>query len=265
MKLKSVAKILLCVAIFIAGTTGLYFFEKNVIPKQIPRSNLPLRSIQYTSDGTVTKRWLTRVLAIKKNTPISEIDIFALKNRLLEFTQIRDACVEKRFPDSIAIKINERHPLLKFAIESEKGKTLLFVDSHDGSIFQAACMPKSSILTTPYAELNLEKSKKSPLGIGEIRGIESVKYLIGALKGEHPEIYEQIGKFSLKKYDHRSKATWSRIGAFLKNGLVIEFSPRNIDTQLLRLDYLMHECGMMRGDVKKIDRTKINSVIIENR
>jgi hypothetical protein len=265
MKLKSLAKKLLCIAIFIAGATGLYFFEKNVIPKQVPRSNLPLRSIQFTSDGTVTKHWLARVLAIKKNTSISEIDIFALKKRLLEFSQIRDACVERRFPDSIAIKINERHPLLKFAVKSEKGRALLFVDSHDGSIFQAACMPKSLILATPYAELNLEKSKKSPLGIGEIRGIESVKCLIGALRSEHPEIYGQIRKFSLKKYDHRSGATWSRIEAFLKNGLVIEFSPRDIDTRLLRLDYLVHERSVMRGNVKKIDLTKVNSVIIENR
>lgn len=259
------AKKLLCAAIFIAGAVGLRFLEKNITPKQIPRNCLPLRSIQLTSDGTIAKHWLAKVLDIKKNTPISEIDIFALKKRLLEFSQIRDVCIEKHFPDSIAIKINERHPLLKFVIKCENGEKLLFIDSHDGSIFQAACMPKSLILATPYAEVNLEKSKESPLGVKEIQGIESVAHLANALKAEYPEIYGQIRKFSLKKYDHRSGAKWSRIGILLKSGLVIEFSPRDIDIQLLHLDYLMHRHDVTHANAKKIDLAKINSVIIESR
>lgn len=258
------ARKLLCAAIFIVGIVGLHFLERNIAPKQISRNHLPLRSIQFTSDGTITGRWLAKVLNIKKNTSISEVDIFALKKRLIEFSQIRDVCIEKHFPDSIAIKINERHPLLKFTIKRERGEELLFVDSCDGSIFQAACMPKSLILAIPYAELNLEKSKKSSLGVREIQGIESVAYLIKALRTRCPEIYEQIEKFSLKKYDHRGGATWARTGIFLKSGLVVEFSPRDIDIQLLHLDYLMHEHGVTCAGVKKIDLTKIDSVIIEN-
>jgi hypothetical protein len=259
------AKKLLYAAIFIAGAVGLCLFEKNITPKQIPRSCLPLRSIQFASDGTITRHWLAKALSIKKNTPISEIDIFALKKRLLEFSQVRDVCIEKHFPDSIAIKINERHPLLKFVIKCENGKKLLFIDSQDGSIFQAACMPKSLILATPYTEVNLEKSQKSPLGVKEIQGIESVAHLTNALKTEYPEIYRQIRKFSIKKYDHRSGAKWSRIGIFLKSGPVIEFSPRDIDIQLLHLDYLMHRYDVVHANVRKIDLAKIDSVIIESR
>lgn len=265
MKVKDVAKKSLCVTIFIAGILALYFFEKNVTPKQLPRNTLPLRSLRFSSDGTITGRWLAKALAIKKNVLLSEIDVFALKKRLLEFSQIRDACIEKQFPNSISIKVNERHPLLKFVIKNNGREELLFVDSQDGSIFMAACMPKSLILATPYTELKLEKSKKSPLGIRGVEGIKAVEHLIKTLRIEYPEIYGQIRKFSLKKYDHRSGATWSRMEVFLKNGQIIEFSPRDIDVQLLNLDYLMHERDLAHMNIKKVDLAKINSVIIENR
>jgi hypothetical protein len=264
MKVKNVAKKFLCVTIFIAGILGLYFFEKNITPKQIPKNILPLRSIQFSSDGTITGRWLAKALAIKKNVHLSEIDVFALKKRLLEFSQVRDACVEKQFPDSISIKVKERHPLLKFAIKNNGREELLFVDSHDGSIFRAACMPNSLILAMPYTELKLERLKKSPVGIRGIEGIKIVEHLIRALRIEYPEIYEQIRKFSLKKYDPRSGATRSCIEIFLKKGQIIEFSPKDIDGQLLNLDYLMHERDLAHMNIKKIDLAKINSVIIEN-
>jgi hypothetical protein len=50
------------------------------------------------------------------------------------------------------MKTNERDPLLKFTIKCENGEKLLFIDSCDGSIFQAAYMPKSLALAVPYAE-----------------------------------------------------------------------------------------------------------------
>jgi hypothetical protein len=141
---------------------------------------------------------------------------------------------------------------------------LLFVDSQDGTIFRAACMPKSLMLTTPYVDLNLEKSKESPIGLKGVQGIEAVAHLVNALKTDYPEIYGQVKKFSLRRYDYRSGATWSRIETILKNRQTIAFSPQHIDTQLVNLDYLMNERGLSSMNIKKIDLARINSVIVEN-
>ncbi|MDR0595640.1 MAG: FtsQ-type POTRA domain-containing protein [Puniceicoccales bacterium] len=265
MKLKSIAKNFFYAVVFIVAIFGLYSFEKNLTPKHSLQNHLPLRNIQFSSDGTVTTHWLAKALAIKKNILLSDIDIFALKKRLLEFSQIRDVCIEKQFPDALSIQMSERHPLLKFAIKNNGREELLFVDSKDGSIFRAACMPKSLILATPYANLKVEKSPQSPLRMKKIEGIKAVEHLVNALHSEYPEIYEQIKKFSLKKYDHRSSAPWSRIEVFLKNGLIIAFGSQDIDLQLLHLDYLMHQRNLASMNVKKIDLAKINSAIIENR
>jgi hypothetical protein len=264
MKLLKLVKAMMRAAALVAIVVGLCLFEMHVTPKKIPETQLHLRKIQFVSDGTITGRWLARALAIKRNILLSEIDVFAIKERLLSFSQIRNVCVEKRFPDFLAIKINERHPLLKFAIRNGDGTELLFVDSQDGTIFAAACMPKSLILAIPYVDLKIEKSRDSPTGLMGVDNIGMVSYLVNTLKTQYPEIYEQIRKFSLVRYDCRSGADWSRIEIILKNGTTVAFNPQHIDNQLINLDYLMSEHGLSGARVKKIDLAKINSVIVEN-
>ncbi|MDR1255726.1 MAG: FtsQ-type POTRA domain-containing protein [Puniceicoccales bacterium] len=265
MRLKSIIKGLFFATIFVAAIEGLYFFEKGLVPKQVPQTHLPLRSISFSSDGAITARWLAKALAIKKGTPLADVDIFSLKKRLLEFSQIRDVCIEKQFPDALDIRVKERHPLLKFATKGNGREELLFVDSLDGSIFRAACMPKNLILATPYTDLRVEKFSGSPLGIRGVTGIEAVAYFISAVREKYPEIHGQIRKFSLEKYDHRSGATWSRIEIFLKNGLIVAFSPQDIDAQLLHFAYLLQERNLARMSIRKIDLARINCVIMEDR
>jgi hypothetical protein len=67
------------------------------------------------------------------------------------------------------------------------------------------------ILSTPYVDMKLEKAKNSPTGLKGVCGIENVEHLIHTLKTEYPEIYGQMKKFSLRRYDCRHGATWSRI------------------------------------------------------
>jgi cell division septal protein FtsQ len=243
---------------------GLYFFETHITPKKIPANQCQLHKIQFSSNGTITGHWLAKALSIRKNIRLSEVDISAIKKRLLTFSQVRDVYVEKRFPDSMIIKISERHPLLKFAIRKGDAVELLFVDSQDGTIFTAACMPKSLMLATPYVDLKLETSKNSPIGLKNVQGIEIIAQLVNALRMEYPEIYKQIRKFSLKKYDCRNGAAWSRIEVTLKNGQTIAFGHQHIDIQLVNLDYLISERELFGMNIKKIDLAKIDSVIVEN-
>jgi hypothetical protein len=51
----------------------------------------------------------------------------------------------------------------------------------------------------------------------------------------------------------------------LKSGTVVAFNPQHIDSQLINLDYLMHERGLSGMDVKKIDLAEINMAIVENK
>ncbi|MDE6432474.1 MAG: FtsQ-type POTRA domain-containing protein [Opitutales bacterium] len=265
MKIRKSVKFAFLALILAIICCGIFIFFQRITPKRIPSNRLPLQVIKFETDGYITKKFLIKALAIKKDAIFSDIDIFALKKKLLSITQIKDAYIERQFPASIFIKIKERSPLLKFAIKSENKVELLFVDKEDGSIFRGSCLPKKVILSTPYVELNLEKTTTNKIGYKPITGISHVKQLIQLLRNEYPYIYEDINKFSLLRYDSREKASWSRIEIYQKSGRVIVFNPNKLEIQLLNLDYLLNEKHFPRENVQKIDLSRIESAIIETR
>ncbi len=241
----------------------LFFFFKNITPKKIPGNKIFLESIKFETNGYITKNFLIRALSIKKNVLFSEINILKLKEKLLNISQIKDVYIERQFPASIFIKIQEREPLLKFVVRNKEKLELLFIDKSDGSIFRGACLPKSIILSLPYSELNLEKSKQNKIGYQNIQGIKPIAHLINLLQNEYPEIYKDINKFSLLRYDPRINAPWSRIEVYQKSGRIIVFNPQNLEIQLLNLDFMLNDNKLKHHKVKKIDLSQIESAIIE--
>ncbi len=265
MRIISLTKIITGALLIVGIFCGLFVFFKNNTPKKLPSNKIPLQSVKFETNGYITKKFLIKALAIKKDALFSEINIFDLKNRLLNISQIKEVYIERQFPASIFIKIKEYSPLLKFITHNGDKLELLFIDRDDGNIFRGSCLPKKTILSTPYVELNLEKSVNSKTGYKAISGIKHIEHLINLLQKEYPDIYKDINKFSLLKYDPRKGATWSRIEIYQKSGRVIIFNPNNLEIQLLNLDYMLNEQQLLHNSIKKIDLSSIESAIIETK
>lgn len=263
MKITKTIKIIGYIIVIFVMCFGLFFFLKNITPKKIPSNKTVLQSIKFETDGHITKKFLIKALAIRKDILFSEINIFKLKEKLLNISQIKDVYIERQFPASIFIKIKERIPLLKFVIQTRDKIELLFIDKFDGSIFRGSCLPKSVILTIPYVDLNLERSKQTKMGYQNVRGITKINQFINLLEKEYPDIYKDVNKISLLNYDPREEALWSRIEIHKKNGQIISFSPQNLNIQLLNLDYMLNEYGLRYKKMKKIDLSSVDSAIIE--
>lgn len=244
---------------------GLFVFFRHITPKRVPNNKIPLQTVQFKTNGHITKKFLIKALAIKKNALFDDINIFNLKKRLLNITQVKDVYIERKFPASIFIKLEERIPLLKFVIQNGDEIDLLFVDRNNGSIFHGSCLPKKVMLATPYVELNLERTPTNKIGYKPIAGIQHIKHLIDLLRDEYPYIYNDIHKFSLLKYDPREGANWSRIEIYQKSGKVIVFNPHNLELQLLNLDYILNERKFPQNSVRKIDLSNFESAIIETK
>lgn len=263
MKVQKTVKIIFLILLVVCVCCGVYIFFRHVTPKRTPNNKLPLQTVRFETNGHITKKFLIKALAIKKDAMFNDVNIFALKKRLLNISQIRDVYIERQFPASIFIKLDERTPLLKFIVQNENKLELLFIDKEDGSIFRGSCLPKQVILDTPYVELNLEKTTKNKIGYKPIAGTKHIEHLITLLRTEYPYIYKDINKFSLLRYDPRPGANWSRIEIYQKSGKVIVFNPNNLEMQLLNLDYLLNERRFPRNSAQRIDLSGIESAVIE--
>ena len=254
--------------IFVGLFFFVFFFEKEVSQKKIQKSRAVFKSVEFKTNGSITGKFLIKALSIEKGTDLAAIDIFALRDRLLKISQIRDACVERRFPGTVVVKIVERIPLLKFAIKDKNGIGLFFVDGDDGSVFRCACLSKSTISSVLTVDLNLKKSDKEPYGYEKIGDIGHVNFLLKTLQKKYRWLYDDIKKISLKEHDPRRGAPWSRIGIFRKNGQNIFLNSENlnsetIEKQLLRLDFIFKTYGSLCAKGRVIEMSNIGTAIVE--
>ncbi|MDR1457391.1 MAG: FtsQ-type POTRA domain-containing protein [Puniceicoccales bacterium] len=242
---------------------GVVFCKKSNTfhPSSIPSAN-ELKRVIFKTNGKITSPWLAHELHIRKGTDLFSLDISSMRERLETISQIRNVLIEKRYPDTLYVKINECVPMLKLIANVDGEKKLLLVDEEDGRIFSPICYGREDVLDLLPVNLNLKTKNKIQFLPQE--GISSVRELIAILKGEFLDIFQSIKFLDLRNYDHRQGAIWSTIGLHLKNEIVVVLKPQDFHLQLMKLDYLINEkCQHNLHRVKKITISSPDNAILE--
>ncbi|MDR0693477.1 MAG: FtsQ-type POTRA domain-containing protein [Puniceicoccales bacterium] len=242
--------------------TGIVFYKKSntLYPSSIPSAN-ELKRVIFKTNGKITSPWLAHELHIRKGTDLFSLDISSMRERLETISQIRNVLIEKRYPDTLYVKINECVPMLKLVANIGGEKKLLLVGEEDGRIFSPICYGREDVLDLLPVNLVLKTDKLQFL---PQEGISTVRELITILKGEFLDIFQSIKFLDLRNYDHRPGAIWSTMGLHLKNGIVVVLKPQDFHLQLMKLDYLINEkCQHNLHRVKKITISSPDNAILE--
>jgi hypothetical protein len=225
-----------------------------------------LKRIIFSTNGKITPDWLGQKLRIRKEANLFTLNIGQIKEFLENIPQVKMAFVEKRFPDTLCIRIEERIPLLRVCVNIHGKKKMLFVDAADGEFFSPVCYKKSDIANILPADLTLQADTHGPFSLLPIVGIETIGKFISTLKNNFPNIWEIVKFIDLRNYDSRPGAAWASINLHLKNGIVVVCGTQDFDNQLLRLDYLItRKCVNELQNIKKINLFPSNSALIERK
>ena len=175
---------------------------------------------------------LLGLINVRRGDPIMAFDPVQVKNQLERVSWVESAHVERRLPDTIYVRLNERVPL---ALWQHQGKVRLV----DG---------KGAVL----AETNLAKFRDLPLIVGEDAPFHAAP-LIGLLGGE-PTIRDQV-----------EAITWvgeRRWDLKMKNGVVVRLPEGDVALALSRLAKADAEDGLLKKDITIVDLRESNRITV---
>jgi cell division septal protein FtsQ len=223
-----------------------------------------IKKITFSTDGKITAKWLKQTLHMKAGTNLLSLDLVPLGKHLESVGQIKKVFMEKRYPDTLFIGMEERVPILKIVVRTGEEKKLFLIDGVDGVVFSPICYEKSDIIGLLPANVSLKINGKKRLSFVPLEGMRTVKELVTILRDEFPELFRTIKFLDLGNYDSRAGAIWSTVKLHLKNGIVVILRPQNFAVQLLRLDYLLNEkCAHNLHRIKEINISSPENAIIE--
>jgi cell division protein FtsQ len=200
-----------------------------------PAGAAPLREIVLVNDadGVLDQEWIERTLNLRKGTPLMEIDLFALRTKLLSTPQVRAADIRRDFPGTLTVTLRERLPVLRLNAQSPGGATRPLLVARDGVVYTGEGYEAARLATLPYLDgVRLVHNRYG--GFLPIDGMEDVANLLQSAQNSAPLLFADWKVVSL-----------ARLGAYdeivVKTRKIPEIVvSRKIDftQQLARLDYI---------------------------
>jgi hypothetical protein len=174
-----------------------------------------LERIEIATAGTLPRGQVLQLLRLPRGVGLGSVDIHRCRENLLKCPQIRDAHVERSYPNTLRVKILERIPA--FRISQSGGKGWSFI-SPDGFVFYCGGLSEKAAAALPQ----LHCSTAVPEG--------TTLFFI-------PELYRTLQE--ARQINGPLVATWSAItvdeSAYRRTGKVEDFEVRCAAVVHLRL------------------------------
>jgi cell division protein FtsQ len=230
-------------ASLVLGYTVWGIWRVNPASLAAPAESMPLREIAVRTDGVLGHAWVERTLQIAPGTGIMELDLPALRQRLLASGQVRDAVVTRRFPDVLAAILEERSPVIRARVQTGEGELNNLFVARDGSVFFGERYDESLVNSLPWlGGVNLSRAVAGP-GFAPVAGMEAVSELLGTTRASAPALARDFQVISLARY-----ASDGVLLVRTPEIAEIVFGTRDdFYRQLARLDYILDELRSRPG------------------
>jgi cell division septal protein FtsQ len=192
----------------------------------------PLKAPELHSDGVLNNAWLAQALALPSRATLTQLDLVALRARLLADPQIVNATLTRNFPDRLIVQVTERAPVARVMTQAMGLQRMLLV-SRDGVIYEGKCYDQAMLATLPW----LDGVEIAPQGAGftPIEGMPLAAELLAKARLEAEHLYSTWGVISLA----RLSADHQLVVRTKDNACVITFSTRDdYFRQLAKLNYI---------------------------
>ncbi|OHE71568.1 MAG: hypothetical protein A2007_05460 [Verrucomicrobia bacterium GWC2_42_7] len=212
-----------------------------------------LKRIDFETDGILTGQWCKDFLKLPESVPFMDVNLFQVKTQLESFGQVRSVVVERQFPDTLKIHIEEYRPVLRIAVKEDSKPAQLFLISKEGIVYQGVGYQREIIGKLPFLTgVPLNKVGNS---FQRLEGMEIISRLISLANIKKPHLYANWKSLSCEQFDHRVGAEWSRIRVSTKDVGEVIFGTQDFSEQLDRLDFIVKnlKASQKEGRVEYID------------
>lgn len=214
-------------------------------------TNRPIEGVLFYTDGVLTEDWLNNIVSSQVGTPIMEVDIFSLKEKLENNPQVKVAAVERVFPGDLRIEITEREPVMRLLTLGSDGKRRLRLVARDGVVYRGEGYSKSVLKSLPYLQPYQDRDKSYlPL-----RGMDRAVELLDLVHNTQPKFFDTWQVVSLQNFNGRTNLPGQVIE--VRSSIVPEIifgASKDFALQMDRLVYILNYFEE-QGDpsLKKID------------
>ena len=240
-------------SVVVALIFGIIAFVSQVLKEnpevlEVSRAGQTVESIYLETDGVLTNEWLSQTLKIRKDTDLMSLDIAAIDAMLEAQGQIKQASVQRLFPNALRVTLKEYRPVMRIRVATQAGASETLLVAETGDVFSGNAYAAATLQGLPYAggiTLKREDGKYLP-----IKGIPTVARLLEKTRQGAPEIYRQWRSVLLDRFDGRINVPWSVIKVRTRQGWQITFRPLDFDSQLERLVSIIQSIDPHRYDEK---------------
>jgi cell division protein FtsQ len=223
-----------------------------------PVTRLPVRDVVLITDGVLSQEWLLKTLAIPANASLMELDLFALRDRLLKRGQVAAADLRREFPDTLVVSLQERAPVLRAIVqESGVGPRSLLI-ARDGVVYEG--IGYETLMTNALPFLDGVKLSRGPEGFNPVEGMAEVGDMISAAQNNAPHLFRSWRVVSLARL-----RDYNEIVVRTREIPEIVFNRREDFTrQLARLDYIVDYTRVQsEAGIQKVDLSIGSQVPVE--
>lgn len=172
-------------------------WQHDPVTLKAPVKNSPVREIVLQSDGPLDHAWVARTLDLPKGIDLMELDLYALRERLLAHPQVRTAVLARKFPDKLSVVLEERMPVARVRVPSSDGALADYLVSRDGFVFPGINFASDRTDLLPY--LDGLKLKRAGKGFAPVEGMETVSDLLSTARANAFDLYSRWRIVSLAR------------------------------------------------------------------
>jgi hypothetical protein len=194
-----VALTVACVSMFGAYEVW-QLWRENPTKVTSPVKNSPLQKIEPRTNGVLDLPWVEQTLSLPKAIDLMELDLYALREKLLATGQVKAAVLTRKFPGTLVVTLEERTPVAQLRIEGGPGEYTDYLVARDGTIFEGACFDAQMISALPYLDLASTKLSRSRTGFAPLGGMETIADLLNTARGNVPYLYRTWKVISLARF-----------------------------------------------------------------
>ena len=200
-----------------------------------PVDSQPVRTISVQTDGVLDRSWVERVIELPEGVGLMELDLYALRARLMSSGQVASAVLTREFPDTLRVVLAERSPIVRLKAQLGGGEPREFLVARDGTVFIGEGYPTEMTESLPW--LGGIRLVREGTGFLPLTGIDRVSDLLATALAHAPRQYATWRIISLNRLptDGEIVVQSSEVGEIVF-GTREDFYP-----QIARLDLILEQ------------------------
>lgn len=202
----------------------------------------PVREVVLMTNGVLDREWVVHTLALPTGTTLMALDLTALHRKLMASGQVSVAVLQRNFPDTLVVNLQERTPVARIQVADGLATRQLLV-AKDGVVYDGANYEKSLIASLPWlAGFALRRAGEG--GYEPIPEMDVVSNLLTTAQLQAPHLYRDWLFVSLERL-----AGQRELVVKAQDIPEIVFSAReDFFRQLAQLDYIIDATRQQLAD-----------------